>query len=109
MEQAEIGKKLTWVQDETPQDDAEVIKLKVGESVAGELVDKFQSRKYDTQIYKIKVQDDPLTKVLLGTTILDKVMKNKNIGDMVKIERIEDSPSSQGKPLQNWVTYSAGI
>lgn len=101
------GENISWVQDEPPQDDAEVIKLKIGESIAGTLIDKFESRKYDTQIYKIQVEGDPLTKVLLGTTILDKMMKDKQVGDLVKIERLEDTPSSQGKPLQNWVTYSA--
>jgi hypothetical protein len=107
MKQTEIGEKISWEKDEVPQDDAEVVKLNVGESIAGILVDKLQSRKYDTQIYKIQVKDDPVTKVLLGTTILDKLMKDKVVGDLVKIERKQDSPTAQGKPLQNWVTYSA--
>jgi hypothetical protein len=107
MEQTEIGNEIKWVKDEVPQDDAEVVKLKVRESIEGILTDRLQSRKYETMIYKIKVKDDPITKVILGTTILDRMMKDKKIGDLVKIERTEDSPSSQGKPLQNWVTYSA--
>jgi hypothetical protein len=90
-----------WEQDEIPKDDAEVIKLKVGESIEGLLTDKLQSSKYDTMIYKIKCKDDELVKIILGTTLLDHLMKDKPVGDLVKIERLADSPSKQGKPLQN--------
>jgi predicted SpoU family rRNA methylase len=110
MKQKELDEqKLSWEKDEAPRDDAEVIKLKVGQSVEGILVDRLESKKYDTFIYKIKVKNDPIVKVILGTTILDKLMKDKELTSFVKIERIADSPSSQGKPLQNWVTYHAKV
>ena len=105
--QKELGKEAEaneWEQDEY-MDDAEVIKLQVGESIEGLLVDKYPSKKYDVQIYKIKVKDDDLSKIVLGTTILDKMMKNKEVGEPVKIERLEDKPSDKGNPIQNWKTY----
>ena len=102
--QSEIDE-VSWEQDEAPKDDAEVVKIKVGESIQGVLTDKFQSTKYDTQIYKIKCKNDDIVKVVLGTTLLDRMMMDKQVGDLVKIERLADSPSKQGKPLQNWRTF----
>ncbi len=93
-----------WEEDEF-DDEAEVIKLQVGDSIEGLLVDKYPSTKYDVHIYKIKVKDDDLPKIVLGTTIIDKMMKNKEVGEPVKIERLEDKPSEKGKPIQQWKTY----
>ena len=98
---------LNWEPDPQPKDDAVVVKLKVGESIQGVLVDKLQSTKYDTMIFKIKEKNDDVVKVILSTTLLDRLMKDKEIGDLIKIERLPDSPSKQGKPLQNWATYHA--
>ena len=98
---------VSWEPDEAPKEDAEVVKLKVGDTIEGMLTDKLQSTKYDTQIYKIKEKDDEITKVILGTTLLDPMMKDKQVGDLVKIERLADSPSTKGKPLQNWKVYHA--
>ena len=106
-EEKELGKETEaseWIEDEYV-DDAEVIKLQVGENIEGLLVDKYPSKKYEVQIYKIKVKDDDLAKIVLGTTILDKMMKNKEVGEPVKIERLEDKPSEKGNPIQNWKTY----
>jgi len=96
--------KIQWEEDEYV-DDAEVIKLQVGESIEGLLVDKYPSSKYEVQIYKIKVKGDELPKIVMGTTILDKMMKNKAIGEPVKIERLDDKPSEKGNPIQNWKTF----
>lgn len=93
-----------WIEDEYV-DDAEVVKLQVGEGIEGLLIDKYPSSKYNAQIYKIQVKGDELQKILVGTTILDKMMKNKVVGDPVRIERLEDGKSTKGKPLQNWKTY----
>jgi len=95
---------IVWEEDEY-ENDAEVIKLQVGESIEGLLIDKYPSAKYNTYVYKIKTLDDEIPKILLGTTILDKKMANKEIGDQVKIERLPDVPSSKGKPVQQWKTY----
>lgn len=96
--------KVKWEEDEY-EDDAEVLKLKVGESIEGLLIDKYESSKYEAGIYKIKVKDEEIPKIIIGTTILDKMMKNKEIGELVKIERLFDKPSSKGKPIQQWKTF----
>ena len=100
----EEAEETKWEKDET-YDDAEVVKLKVGESIEGLLVDKFQSVKYDAGIYKIKDKDDEKTKVIVGTTILDKLMKPKEVGEVVKIKRLEDSVNQRGQQVQHWETY----
>lgn len=94
-----------WVKDETFDDEGEVVKLKVGESIQGLLVDKFPSTKYNTSIYKIKDKDDDKVKIIIGTTILDKLMQPKEIGEEVKIKRLEDGKSQRGVEFQNWETY----
>jgi len=93
-----------WIEDEEVPD-AEVIKLEIGDSIEGILIDKFHSTKYDVECYKIKVKDDDLPKILVGTTILERKMKNKQISEEVKIERVDDLPSDKGKPLQNYLTF----
>jgi len=95
-------KEKKWVEDEH---ESEIVKLQVGESIEGLLTDKYPSTKWKAQIYKIKVKDDELPKVIVGTTILDKMMMNKEIGELVKIERLADGKSTKGQPLQNWKTY----
>ena len=87
---------------------AEVVKLQVGESVEGVLTDVLESVKWPgKKIYKIKVKDDDVLKVLVGTTNLDRLMSTKKVGDLVKIERKEDVPRKTGNPLQIYKTYSA--
>ena len=93
-----------WEKDDS-YEEGEVVKLEVGESVEGLLVDKFQSVKYSTKIYKIKDKDDEKIKVIVGTTILDKLMEPKDIGELVKIKRLEDSVSQGGRSYQNWETF----
>ena len=97
-------KEKRWVEDEYDTD-AEVIKLQVGEGVEGLLLDKYPSSKWKAQIYKIQVKDDDIPKIVVGTTILDKMMKNKELNEPVRIERLEDKPSQKGNPVQHWKTY----
>jgi hypothetical protein len=105
MVQKEIEEENVWVKDETHEDEAEVVKLKVGESIQGLLVDKFPSTKYNTSIYKIKDKDDEKVKIIIGTTVLDKLMQPKEIGELVMIKRLEDGKSQRGVEFQNWETY----
>lgn len=106
MVQEEINKvEDKWVKDESLEEEGEVVKLKVGESIEGLLVDKFPSTKYNTSIYKIKDKDDDKIKIIIGTTILDKLMQPKEIGEVVKIKRLEDGLSQRGVEFQNWETY----
>lgn len=94
-----------WVKDESYDDEGEVVKLGVNESIEGLLVDKFPSSKYNTSIYKIKDKDDDTIKIIIGTTILDKLMQPKEIGEVVKIKRLENGKSQRGVEFQNWETY----
>lgn len=93
-----------WDKDK-PEEDAEVVKLQVDESIEGLLTDMFKSTKYNAMIYKIKVKDEKLVKVIVGTTILDKLMVPKAIGDEVKIKRLDDTTNQKGQSVHNWETY----
>lgn len=93
-----------WEEDENNVD-AEVVKLDVGESIEGIYLDKVHSHKYDADCYKIKPKDSDIAKVIVGTTILDKKMANKEIRELVKVERIADGKNQKGQLYQNWKTY----
>jgi len=93
-----------WICDK-PEEEAEVIKLQTGESIEGILVDTFKSTKYNAMIFKIKVKDEKLLKILVGTTILDKLMLPKAVGDEVKIMRLDDTINQKGQSVFNWETY----
>jgi hypothetical protein len=104
---------LEWQEDEPvsfPDDEnSEVLKLQVSESISGKIIDIIASTSWKGRsIYKIDDGTD-VTKVLLGTTVLDRLMSNKNIGDWVKIERILDKPTDKGNPLQQYKTYSRKV
>lgn len=99
-----------WIVDPEPRlndgDNEEVIKLKPGESLMGEFVDVMESKKWEgLHIYKIEKEDGKIA-VILGTTMLNRLLKNKKIGDYIKIERCEDQPTTKGSPLQVYKTYS---
>lgn len=93
-----------WEKDK-PEEDAEVVKLEIDESIEGLLTDVFKSTKYNAMIYKIKVKDEKLVKVIVGTTLLDKLMLPKTVGDEVKIKRLDDSVNQKGQTVFNWETY----
>jgi len=95
-----------WVKDDPPENEGVVIKLDVGETITGLLLDKYPSTKYKGHmIYKLKVKDDDVVKVIIGTTILDQWMKNKEINEEVRIKRLNDIPTDKAKDMQNYETY----
>lgn len=96
---------ILWEKDEQGDDEADVIKLKVGESIEGVLMDKYDSPKYGCGIYKIKVKNDDRLKIILGTTLLDKMMGKREIHEMVKIERLPDQKSGSGRTYQVFEVY----
>ena len=101
----------SWVEDEQPpfpgDENAEVVKLQPGESVEGEIVDIIESKRWPgRRIYKIQAQDSDKISVILGTTMLDRLMSKKAIGDVVRIERLNDQPSDKGNALQVYKTFS---
>ncbi len=97
-------KEVIWEKDEEDLD-AEVVKLGVWESIEGIFIDQFHSGKHNAECYKLKGKDDEKAKIILATTILEKKMSNKKIGDFVKIERVEDGKNQAGVTYQNYETY----
>jgi hypothetical protein len=86
--------------------DGEVIKLGVGEFIQGILLDRFPSKKFKGKmIYKLKEKSDPVVKVIVGTTMLDKVMSAYEVNDLVLIKRLEDIHSDNPNDMQQYVTY----
>jgi len=86
--------------------DGEVVKLGVGDFIQGILLDRFPSKKFKGKmIYKVKEKDDPVVKVLVGTTMLDKVMGAYEVNDLVLIKRLEDIHTDNPNDMQQYVTY----
>lgn len=86
--------------------DGEVVKLQVGEFIQGLLLDRFPSKKFKGKmIYKIKSKDDPVVKVLVGTTMLDKVLSAYEVNDLVLVKRLEDIHSDNPNDMQQYITF----
>jgi hypothetical protein len=86
--------------------DGEVVKLQVGEFIQGILLDRFDSVKFKgKKIYKIKTKDDPVVKVLVGTTMLDKVLSSYEVNDLVLVKRLEDIHSDNPNDMQQYITF----
>ena len=100
-----------WIEDtEEQHDDEEVefIKLNEGETIEGILLDKITSTKRynkETNYYKIKTKDNPTLQMLRGTTVLDRKMQPRQIGEPIKIERQPDQKTDQGITYQVYKTY----
>ena len=100
-----------WIEDtEEQHDDEEVefIKLNEGDSIEGILLDKITSTKRynkETLYYKIKTKDNPVLQMLRGTTVLDRKMQPRQIGEPIKIERQPDQKTDQGITYQVYKTY----
>ena len=92
-----------WEKD-TPDEDGEVIKIDVGQSVEGILMDKFKSLKYSTYVYKVRTKEGKLL-VFLGSTILDKMLQNRNLGEEIKVTRLPDQQSQSGRTYQVFETF----
>ena len=98
---------MKWQADPPITEQGDVIKIEVGKSIEGVLLEKYLSKKYEGKyIYRIKPSDGGRIKVLVGTRNLDRVMALKEVGCAIKIERLEDTPTDKGNPLQNYKTYS---
>ena len=94
-----------WVKDEEGyEDDADVVKLEIGESIKGILMEKRESNLFGF-IYKIKTKDDERIKILCGTTVLNKKMLTKEVGEPVMIEREKDGKNKNGIKYQVYETY----
>jgi len=96
-----------WVLAPPTADDGEVFKLDINESIKGELIDKYASTKYKGRmIYKLQTKNDTIPKVIVGTTMLDEWMRDKEIGEEIKIKRLADSPlGDKPNPMQNYEVY----
>ena len=106
MRQKEIEtKEPRWVEDEeTFEDDADVIKLEIDQSITGILTEKKPSDTFG-YIYKIKVKDDERLKIICGTTVLNKKMVNKQEGSEIMIERVKNEKNKKGREYHNFKVY----
>ncbi len=94
--------------DEGEPTGGEIVKLAVGESIEGILIAKNQTTPWKNRfVYRIKLFDSDKIKILTGTTRLDESMSEKEVGQPIKIERIEDTPSGKEHPYHNFKIYSA--
>jgi len=97
-----------WIEDEEEADDKETIKLEIGESVKGILMDKFEFEDNFGKKnwgYVFKTADKDHNVLLFGTPILNRLMLTKAVNDEVCIERIEDKKSKAGRMCHNFKTY----
>ena len=97
-----------WVRDEAPESSVDFVKLDVGETLVGLLLEKKPNPTFqDKMIYVIK-QKDGTQKIINGTTSLDLWMKNREVGEELLIKRLPDKPSIDPakQPLQQYETYS---
>lgn len=85
-------------------EEREVVKLQTGESITGLLQGRKTSNDYGF-VYYIKVKDDPVEKVICGTTMLNKWMVEIDDATEVIIERLKDTKTEVGRDLQNYDVY----
>jgi len=106
MKQEEIKESKKWVKDSDEQyeDDADVVKLDVGEAIQGLLISKKHSNLFG-YVYKFQVKGDDRFKILCGTTVLNTKMANKQEGDEMMIERLKDAKNQAGRYYQVYETY----
>ena len=104
MLKADVKTTCGWVKDEEVSDDAEVVKLEVGESICGVLLEKKPSDIFG-MVYKIKTKEKELPQIVCGTTILNKKMANKSEGDEILIERLADVKSKKGHLVHDFEMY----
>ena len=97
---------MKWKEDEPIG--GEYVKLEIGESIEGVLIVKSPAMKWENRmIYRIKELKTDKIKVLIGTTLLDMAMADKKKGDVIKIERTEDTASGKEKPCHNFKIFTA--
>ncbi len=98
---------MEWIED-AESSVGELIKLKVGESIEGILLEKYKSDQWENRyIYKIRTLKNDEIKTITGTTLLDAMMKDKEPGKPIKIQRIEDTPSGKEHPYHNFKVYTS--
>ena len=72
-------------------EETEFLKLNEKEQFIGLLLDKYPSRKYKGKhIYKLQKPHDQIPKIMIGTTMLDIMMRHVEIGSPVRIKRLPD-------------------
>jgi len=102
MKQTELDKKAKYVKiEEKLADDADVIKLDVGESLEGLLLEKKPSDLFG-YVYKIKKEEDPRIKILCGTTVLNSKFANIDTDTEVLVERLKGKKNKSGRDYQDY-------
>jgi len=97
-------KKWVKVGEQEHKDDADVVKLDVGECIEGLLLQKKNSTLFG-YVYKLKVKEDDRFKILCGTTVLNTKFANIPENVEVKVERLKDSKSQTGRVYQDYDVY----
>lgn len=83
-----------------PEKPKNLISLEVGENVVGTFVSRVENTVYDGFVYTIQKEDSELY-TMYSTTTLDRMVKQLESGDRIRITRSEDKPMpSPKKPLQ---------
>lgn len=87
---------------------SEILKLEVGEHVELELLDiqPYEQNGKTKHRYTIKDLDDDIEKTLFGTTMLDQLLNQKEIGDQFMLLRIEDKDVGRPQPMKQYRTFS---
>jgi hypothetical protein len=93
----------------TEHRDGDVLKLKPGETIAGILISKSISHKYnDCGVFKLQVKDDPVPKVILGSKQLDRIMVDIDVGSEVRIVFEGTQPTTKGNAMKVFKVFTKG-
>ena len=77
-----------------------------GDSIQGKLLEKKESEEFNNQEYKIK-SSDGIEHIIFGHVMLDSKMENVDVGSIVNIELIgETPPKKEGhNPTKQFVVH----
>ena len=96
-----------WIKVEKKYEDdieREVVPLAVGECIKGKLTGRKTSDDYG-YVYYIKVENDPVEKVICGHVLLNADMENVEDGELVIIERLDDTICKNGKTAYTYQVH----
>lgn len=96
-----------WIEVRKEDTDREVKKLDQNESITGLLTGRRQSKDFG-YVYYIKIKDDPIEKVILGTTMLNELLLLVEDGSEIIIERMKDIKTEKGRFMHDYKIFTKG-
>ena len=97
-----------WIEVKKPEDtEREVYKIEQNKSIEGLLTERRTSHDFG-YVYYLKVKDDPIEKVILGTTMLNQLMQQVEDGQEIIIERLKDIKTSNNRTMHDYTVYTKG-